>query len=502
MSSIIAFISFSAAWVLLYLDSFPPLIRRWNNEDYSYCWLVVPLALYIAWQRRDMLPPLKVPSIKSGYLALFFSALLFFLGKSAAVDALVFASMWFSILAVFLMIYGWKSMKAMFFPFVVLAFAVPPPPFINRLLTFKLRLLSSDISVRIMQLVDIPVYREGNVIDLGMIQLHVVDACSGLRYVFPTILLGLLMGYWFNTRTWQRVTVLLATIPTAIATNALRIAIVGFLARNVSVETAQNFFHDASGLIIYLISIVVLVALSLLLNLFSSDVADRPTERAGFIPTEKKSGAIHVIIAAIVLAGAFWAHGEYLSGRSIPDRKDFDSFPLKFNGYSGEREFFEEEILESLGADDYLSGRFVDEKTGREILVLVSWYDYQEPQRAAHNPVSCLLGGGGWALSGTEDLPPNPSSGRDFKIRRMLLEKPGYKLLAVYWFQQRGRVMTNEYLNKAYLALDSMLAHRTDGGLVRVEMLLENGETVEEGQKILDRFIRDFSTLLNPYIPD
>lgn len=59
-----------AAWTVLYWDSFPPLLRRWNNDDYSYCWLVIPLALYVAWQRRDLLPKVRVPSIKSGYLGL------------------------------------------------------------------------------------------------------------------------------------------------------------------------------------------------------------------------------------------------------------------------------------------------------------------------------------------------------------------------------------------------------------------------------------------------
>ena len=215
MAAILAFLSVVAAWIVLYFDSFPALIRRWNNDDYSYCWIVVPLALYLAWQRRDMLPKILTPSLKSGYAALLAVAVFFFIGKAASVDALVFVSMWLSIVAVVLFVFGLKSMKALFFPLVVLAFFIPPPPFINRMLTFKLRLISSDLSVRIMQFIDIPVYREGNVIDLGMIKLHVVDACSGLRYVFPTILLGILMGYWFNKKPWQRFVVFAATIPTA-----------------------------------------------------------------------------------------------------------------------------------------------------------------------------------------------------------------------------------------------------------------------------------------------
>ncbi len=502
MTAVLSFILVLASWTALYWDSFPPLLNRWNSDDYSYCWLVVPLAVYTAWQKRNQLPRESRSSAKSGYLALLLVCGLFLLGKASAVDALVFSSMWLSVLAVLLFVQGWQSMKVYFFPLIILAFAIPPPPFINRILTFKLRLISSDLSVRIMQFINIPVYREGNVIDLGMIQLHVVDACSGLRYLFPTVLLGILMAYWFNSRTWQRVIVILATVPTAIATNALRIAIVGYIARNISVETAENFFHDASGFIIYLLSIILLVALSLLLNLLGGKVPDEtPSSRTNYGQVAT-SFPLHLIVMAVVLSLLFVVHLNLLSGRVIPERSNFESFPMNFSSYTGERKYFEDNIVKSLGADDYLSGVFKDNSTGRNILILVSYYDYQEPQRAAHNPVSCLLGGGGWDLSSSVDLPPDPESGRPFGVRRLILQRPGYSLLALYWFQQRGRIIINEYLNKAYLALDSMKKQRTDGALVRLELLLAKDESIEDGQKILDRFIGDFSSVLAPYIPE
>ncbi|WP_419779173.1 VPLPA-CTERM-specific exosortase XrtD [Maridesulfovibrio sp.] len=501
MAAILSFVSVIAAWVVLYWDSFSPLLRRWNTDDYSYCWLVVPLALYVAWQRRELLPKVITPSSRSAYGALLLAGMFYFLGKAAAIDAVVFVSMWLCVLALVLFIYGWRSMKAFFFPLLVLAFAVPPPPFINRTLTFKLRLVSSDISVRIMQFFDIPVFREGNVIDLGVIQLHVVDACSGLRYVFPTILLGILMGYWFNSRTWQRVLIALATVPTAIFANALRIAIVGYLARNVSVETAENFFHDASGIVIYLLSIVLLASCSLFLNIIGGRKEEQRAESRPGYYGQPAGRVVHIFIMAAVLGLYFATNTLLLSGRVIPERPSFDNFPLTVGNYEGKREYYSDNILESLGSDDYFAGVFRDNDTGRDVLVLVTYYDYQEPQRAAHNPISCLLGGGGWSLSSSRDLSAEPD-GRPFRVRRLLLDKPGERLLAFYWFQQRGRVITDEYMNKFYLALDSITRRRTDGALVRVEMLLKEDETVEQGQKVLDNFIKNFSSELKPYIPE
>ena len=502
MAAVLSFVFVVAAWIMLYWDSFPSLLRRWNTADYSYCWLVVPLAAYVAWQRRDLLPKVITPSTGSGYIALLLCGVLFFLGKASAVDAMVFVSMWLAVVSLVLFVYGWRSMKAFFFPLLVLAFAVPPPQFINRTLTFKLRLISSDLSVRIMQFIDIPVFREGNVIDLGVIQLHVVDACSGLRFVFPTILLGILIGYWFNTRAWQRIFIILSTVPTAIFTNALRIAIVGYLARNVSVETAESFFHDASGLVIYVLSIVLLASLSLMLNLLGGRLPEqRAASRPGY-HGHSTGRAWHMFFMAIVLGGYLAGNMYLLTGRVIPHRTSFDNFPMEIGNYEGKREFYGDNVLKSLGSDDYLAGVFRDKESGRDILVLVTYYDYQESQRAAHNPVSCLLGGGGWSLESSRDLPPDPQVGRPFKVRQLLLDKPGQRLLAYYWFQQRGRVITDEYMNKVFLAVDSITKQRTDGALIRVELLLNKGETAEQGRKVLENFIKNFSIRLKPYIPE
>ncbi len=122
------------------------------------------------------------------------------------------------------------------------------------------------------------------------------------------------------------------------------------------------------------------------------------------------------------------------TGRVVPQRTGFDNFTMEIGDYTGEKIFYEDKVIGSLGSDDYLSGIFKDKRTGREILAVVTYYDHQEPQRAAQNPVNCLFGGGGWSLASSRDLPADPQHGRPFKVRRLLLDKPGQQLLALYWF--------------------------------------------------------------------
>lgn len=509
MGTVLAFLAYVSAWIWFYWDSFPDLVRRWSTEDYSYCWLVpvIVICLVIGRWRKQGLHPVTT-SAKSGYFFFFLSLLLYVLGKYGAMDTLIYGSMWLSTMAMVLFVFGSYVFKTLIFPIFLLGFAIPPPPFLNRLLSFKLRLISSDFAVQIMQFLNISVFREGNVIDLGVIQLHVVDACSGLRYLFPTLFISLLSGYLINRYFWQRALVFLAAAPISILTNAVRLALVGILAQKVSVETAENFFHDLSGLLVYVVSLALLFGLSLFLNIFSPKQSEADWSAKTFLASGKRfirsastsGGNVHTWIAAVVLLVLVGVSYLGLGGQVIPTRTGFTDFPMRIGVWKGERFYYDADVLKSLGADDYVTAVYKNDLNGGQVYLLVSYYDYQQPMHTAHNPVSCLLGGGGWSLLADELVPPG-GEGRPFAVRRMLLDKPGARMLAAYWFQQRGRFVTNEFANKAYLALDGLMTHRTDGALVRVEMSLAPEMSVDRGWKELEKFIVSLNKILPAYVP-
>ena len=81
---------------------------------------------------------------------------------------------------------------------------VPQPQFILANLSAELQLLSSTIGVAVIRALGIAVFLEGNVIDLGSYKLQVVDACAGLRYLFPLMAVGLLVGYFYKGALWKR----------------------------------------------------------------------------------------------------------------------------------------------------------------------------------------------------------------------------------------------------------------------------------------------------------
>jgi len=494
-------LAFLGAWAWLYQDYLPSLLGQWDTEDYSYCFLVPPLFLYFVWQVKDRL--VRAGGGRwPGYLALAGAGLLFLAGKLGSLEALVFASMWASLAGGMLLALGAGAIRPLLFPFAVLLFAIPAPPFITNLLSFNLRLISTEMAVSLLHMLSVPAFADGNIIEMGTMKLQVVDACSGLRFFFPTILMSLVIGQLFHRRLWPKLVLLAASAPVSVVTNALRLAITGVLVRYVDPALAEGFFHDFSGLAVNFMSILALAVFTLLMRRFEKPpAADTPAMDA----TPDGSGPIHFPLAHAGTAAAFLVglhvfQSLLLGSMIVPDRQTFDRFPMAVGQWQGSRAFLDQEILDALWADDYVQGNFANPATGNVLTLLIPYYEMQTTRHTAHAPAACLLGGG-WTLSAKRTIGPNPETGRIFPVHQMVMEKGGRRIISNFWFQGRGRVVTNEYLNKLYLFRDSILMRRTDGALVRVEMLLHPGQPVEEGQRILDEFLDELEDILPEYLP-
>ena len=133
----------------------------------------------------------------------------------------------------------------------------------------------------------------------------------------------------------------------------------------------------------------------------------------------------------------------------------------------------------------------------------VAWYDSQQSGRSAHSPSTCLPGGG-WEMKefGQVDVPGVAVEGRQLRVNRALIAMGPNRQLVYYWFQQRGRVLTNEYLVKWYLFWDALTRRRTDGALVRLTAPLVEGQDVTEADRELADFARETAPRLRAYIPD
>src|SRR5664279_3393406 len=248
------------------------LVNRWiKQEEYSHGFLIPIIVAWLFWTRRDALfASIGRPSWIGPALILL-AAVMHIIGKLSALFVLSQVGFVVALVGIVLGLGGYSLLKVTFIPIIFLLFAIPLPYFIDAMLSFQLQLISSQLGTDFIRLLQIPVYLEGNVIDLGAYKLQVVEACSGLRYLYPLLSLGFLAAYLFHAPLWQRAMVFLSTIPITIVMNSFRIGVVGVLVNYWGPQDADGFLHMFEGWIIFIACAAVLVAEITLLARFGSN---------------------------------------------------------------------------------------------------------------------------------------------------------------------------------------------------------------------------------------
>jgi exosortase len=107
----------------------------------------------------------------------------------------MYIELWSCVVGITFLLYG-RRIRQFMYPLLILAFIVPLPPYINKVVTFQLKLAASSLATLMLRFSGVSVFQDGNIIDLWVTQLQVVVACSGLRYLMPLFMLALLIGYF------------------------------------------------------------------------------------------------------------------------------------------------------------------------------------------------------------------------------------------------------------------------------------------------------------------
>ncbi len=214
----------------MYYSALKRLITHdWSMDDYSHCYLIPFVVFYLLWENRQQLVSTPSAPAWKGLIPFGLGILFFWLGELGGEFFTMYISFWLVIVGLCWLHLGWQKLKAMGFALLMILAMFPFPNVVNVRISLYLKLLSSQIGVSMLQVLGISAYREGNVIDLGFTQLQVVDACSGLRYLFPLLIMGILLAYFYRVALWKRIILVLSTIPLTIFINSLRIALIGII---------------------------------------------------------------------------------------------------------------------------------------------------------------------------------------------------------------------------------------------------------------------------------
>ena len=182
----------------LCLDGLSLMVDWWDREEYSHGFLIPVVAVYLVWQKRFSLAQHAENGSYWGIVCLFLAIFAWLLGELSAIYTIIQYAFFIGVFAISLLWVGLRGTRVIFAALFYLIFMIPLPNFIFFNLSQELQLISSSLGVAVVRLFDISVFLEGNVIDLGSYQLQVVEACNGLRYLFPLMSFGYLIAYIYR----------------------------------------------------------------------------------------------------------------------------------------------------------------------------------------------------------------------------------------------------------------------------------------------------------------
>ncbi|HQN65155.1 MAG TPA: VPLPA-CTERM-specific exosortase XrtD [Methylophilus sp.] len=479
-------------------------VRVTTEERYSHAPLVFFMALYLIWIKRFEIKNHN-EGAWVGIIIVLFSGVTLMIGELTAIWTIVQYSLLLLCLGAAWTMIGYQ-IKKILIPFLHLFLVIPLPYMLDVMLSGRMQLISSDLGVSIVRALGMSVYQEGNVIDLGIYKLQVVEACSGLNYMYPLMTISLMMAYMYKGPFWARSLLFFSSVPISILMNSARIAIVAILVNYYGNEAAEGFMHYFEGWVIFMLCIGLVLLEAKLLNKLLG-IHPRFTDSFDYLETRHKyeddspiSGikrAPVVIAITVVLLAAISTLSIQRRQEIIPQRETFAAFPTQLGGWQGRPYGFQNNEDDILQLKDYLLMTY--HKANTNVDVYMGYTDSQRTGFVPHSPKACVPGGG-WEITDTRLETITVDSEHTFKVTRLLISKGETKQLMYYWFHQRGRDLSNEFPMKFALLYDAVKRNRTDGAIVRFTTQIYRSEA--EADATLREVIRLTYPQFSRFIPN
>lgn len=502
------FLALASVLLLMHAEAVLELANRaYHEERYSHAPLVLLVAIQLVWQARHAIRP----SNEGGWPGVVLTGLAsvgLVVGELSAIWTIVQYSLVLMLAGIAWGLVG-RQFKKIAFPFFLLLTAVPLPYMVDVIISGKMQLLSSEIGATILRAIGVSVYLEGNIVDLGIYRLQVVEACSGLNYLFPLFTNGLMFAYYYRAPLFVRALLVLSTIPVTILMNSFRIAMVGILVNAQGIKAAEGFMHYFEGWVIFLVCTAILILFAWIADklmgrktafIESFDLTPaEPDEDKGKNASgwQHPSSLIPLISIFVISVGISSANMVLATRDEAPlTRRQLVEFPMLLSSWHGRSYPFQNNENTILGLTDYLLADFTDGSSS--VSLYIGFIDTQRKGFVPHSPRACIPGGG-WEI--TEARRHEFKYGdKTIPVTRLLISLRDKKQVVYYWFRQRGRDMSNEYEMKYYLLRDSIFMNRTDGAIVRFSLPERQSPPATDAEA--QRFMNSLYPALPAYIPD
>ena len=265
-------------WILaaaIYTPSFIKLYNvRWDLLDYTHAYFILPVSLWLIWRRRNQIKE-SVQNYKPGnnllgLAVLFFSIILFLFGSRFDYSLIITFSIIPFIFGLSYYLYGIKTVKLLSFPVLYLLLLIPPPMSLLDSITLPMRYAISAATEVVLGFANYPISREGLLLTIGYNDIFMGQPCSGFRSLITLLSLGIVYIYISDTKLFNKFILAAFIVPLALLGNLIRVITLCLITFYFGEEAGQGFFHNFSGIVMFIITILGLISLESLLNKTSS----------------------------------------------------------------------------------------------------------------------------------------------------------------------------------------------------------------------------------------
>jgi exosortase D (VPLPA-CTERM-specific) len=495
----------AAYWVPL-----QSMVHTWiSNPDYSYGFIIPLISAYLFWEKRSCLRHVRIASSWRILPVLALAVALSLYGILGSSGNIAMPAIPLLLLLFPAFMFGSEAVGELLLPLGFLFFMVPVPAVIERSLGMFLKSVSTQLGGAVIRLCNISVFISGNIIDLGATRLQVVDACSGMRFLFPLVALGVLYAYFFERVRWKRIFCVIATLPIALLCNGLRIGITGILTNYYGKEAAEGFFHDFEGWVLFVVAFFCLYLTGRALRLISPAVL--PAESANDKSAGEKAvlkdsrrngpGAFYLSVLLLVVVGALTLSTGALPAMKI--RGGIAGFPLAFGGWQGRSAFVDPEIVAASGAEESFSGQYVN-GTSEPVSLYVGYRStaFLENENFFHSPTVCLPSAGWKPVRITTRRIGNVPVFGELPVTEMLMESVGVRQLVYFWFQTKSRVTQDKNINRFHLTLHAIERDNTYDLFMRPITRIAADETNAVAEARLDNYVRTMMGAMTAFLAE
>jgi len=488
------------------------LAAAWVLPEYSHGPLIPLLSLFLFLRHLKRVPVLSGPVTDRGVgvAVIVFAVVLGGAGRLIQIADFAAYAMILWTGGMLLLSFGWAQGRQFWPPVLHLIYMLPLPGVLYYGLSTWLQWVSSHLGVWFLYQLSIPVFLDGNIIDLGVYKLQVAEACSGLRYLFPILSFSYIFAVLYRGPIWHKAVLLISAAPITVFMNSVRIAIAGAVVDSYGTAFVEGVTHFMEGWVIFVACVLLLFALArfmLFLNpqkmglIEALDLDfDGLWGQAQRIRLIEPSRAL--IFVALLMAGGALAW-QVIPARPQVEalREPFYAFPSHLGDWTASApQQLDLQTAKVLAADDYHSVTLTKPGERQSVDLFMAWYKDQMTG-GTHSPTICLPSAG-WEIAGLQSVPsPAGVEGAPFTMNRTVIQKGMQRMLVYYWYDQQGLRTASSYYAKLMMTMSKVGSGRSDGAIVRLITAIGPGETEADAERRLQDAMRAVVPPLPKFLP-